>query len=386
MDVRLRNLYRRSQVKRILVCMTGLSPQVVTETLYALVTRKDPFYPDEIWLASSIEGRDLAKKTLLERESGHLWRLVRDFSLPILPKNIHLKPLLGRDGKILPDIRTARDNEDAADGILDLIRTLTADPETTVHVSLSGGRKTMSFYAGYALSLFGRPQDRLSHVLVSPEFEFCHDFFYPARTPGEKKVQSRSGEWMDTFGAKVTLAEIPFVHLRFALPPDLLGGTVGFSESVRLAQRAFQSPELTIDLRQKRIRAGEKVIPLPPTQLAFLAWFANRALAGLPPIPCPKGGTKNEEYAQEYIRIYQSIVGEMGGADRTRNNLADGMEQEFFEQTASKLHEKLTRVLGKGGARPYRIEGIGTRYKTYALTLSPGQILFGTVSSEEENR
>ncbi|WP_077303532.1 CRISPR-associated ring nuclease Csm6 [Leptospirillum ferriphilum] len=373
-------------MKRILVCMTGLSPQVVTETLYALVTRKDPFYPDEVWLASSVEGRDLAKKALLERESGHLWRLVRDFSLPLAPKNIHLTPLLGRDGKILPDIRTARDNEDAADGILNLVRKLTADPETTVHVSLSGGRKTMSFYAGYALSLFGRLQDRLSHVLVSPEFEFCPDFFYPARIPGEQRVQNRWGEWMDTFDATVTLAEIPFVHLRSSLPPDLLEGTVGFSESVRLAQKAFQSPELIIDLRQKRIRAGEKVIPLPPTQLAFLAWFARRVLSGLPPIACPKGGVGNEEYAREYLRVYQEIVGEMGGADRTRNNLVNGMEQEFFEQTASKLHEKLARVMGKGGSRPYRIEGTGTRHKTSALTLSSGQIRFGRVLSEGEER
>ena len=378
--------YPGGSVKRILVCMTGLSPQVVTETLYALVSRKDPFYPDEIWLTTSIEGKDLARKTLLDIENGHLWKLVRDFSLSISPENVHLRPLLRRDGKILPDIRTVQDNEDAADGILDLVRTLTADPRTTVHVSLSGGRKTMSFYAGYALSLFGRPQDRLSHVLVSPEFEFCPDFFYPSRIPGEKKVQNREGKWMDTVDARITLAEIPFVHLRSTLPPDLLGGTVGFSESVRLAQKAFQSPELRIDLRQKRIRAGEKVIALPPTQLAFLAWFARRRLAGQPPLSCPKGGVKNEEYAREYLRVYREIVGEMGGAERTLTNLSRGMEQEFFEQTASKLHEKMARTLGKGGVRPYRIEGIGTRHKTYALTLSPGQILFGRVFSEGDDR
>ena len=366
-------------MKRVLVCMTGLSPQVVTETLYALLFRKEPFCPDEIWLTTSIEGKELAQKVLLDEVNGHLWRLVREFSLPIAPSNVHLRPLMRRDGKILPDIRTVEDNEDAADGILDLVRTLTGDPETEVHVSLSGGRKTMSFYAGYALSLFGRPQDRLSHVLVSPEFEFCPDFFYPSGKPGELMIRNRSGEWMDTYDARVTLAEIPFVHLRSSLPSDLLGGTVGFSESVHLAQKAFQSPKLVIDLRQKRIRAGEKIIALPPTQLAFLAWFSRRRLSGQPPIPCPKGGVRNKEYAREYLHFYREIVGEMGGAERTLSNLGEGMEQEFFEQTASKLHGKMIRILGKGGSRPYRIEGIGTRYKTYALNISPEHIRFGAV-------
>jgi CRISPR-associated protein (TIGR02584 family) len=30
---------------------------------------------------------------------------------------------------------------------------------------MPGERKTMGFYVGYALSLFGRAQDRLSHVI-----------------------------------------------------------------------------------------------------------------------------------------------------------------------------------------------------------------------------
>lgn len=37
----------------------------------------------------------------------------------------------------------------------------------------------MGFFVGYALSLFGRAQDRLSHVLVSDPFESLTDFYYP---------------------------------------------------------------------------------------------------------------------------------------------------------------------------------------------------------------
>ena len=55
--------------------------------------------------------------------------------------------------------------------ITNLIRAFTADPESALHVSIAGGRKTMGFFLGYALSLYGRAQDKLSHVLVSPPFE-----------------------------------------------------------------------------------------------------------------------------------------------------------------------------------------------------------------------
>lgn len=40
----------------------------------------------------------------------------------------------------------------------------------------------MGFYIGYALSLFGRPQDKLSHVLVEEAFEQNREFFYPPKT------------------------------------------------------------------------------------------------------------------------------------------------------------------------------------------------------------
>ena len=80
------------------------------------------------------------------------------------------------------------DNDATADAITERLRAFTADPETALHVSIAGGRKTMGYYLGYALSLFGRPQDRLSHVLVSPPFESHPQFYYPS--PGERVIHT----------------------------------------------------------------------------------------------------------------------------------------------------------------------------------------------------
>ncbi|PJA57556.1 MAG: TIGR02584 family CRISPR-associated protein, partial [Rhodocyclales bacterium CG_4_9_14_3_um_filter_68_10] len=52
--------------RRILLAATGLSPQVVTETLYALTQRRAPaFVPTEIHLVTTAEGAERARLTLL---------------------------------------------------------------------------------------------------------------------------------------------------------------------------------------------------------------------------------------------------------------------------------------------------------------------------------
>ena len=80
-------------------------------------------------------------------------------------------------GKQLDDAATDKDHQLTADFIIDKVRTLTADGQLPVHASLAGGRKTMTFLLGYAMSLYGRPEDELSHVLVSQGFENIREFF-----------------------------------------------------------------------------------------------------------------------------------------------------------------------------------------------------------------
>ena len=51
---------------RKLIAVSGMSPQIVTETLYALVTRtEDPFIPTEIHVVTTEEGANNAELNLL---------------------------------------------------------------------------------------------------------------------------------------------------------------------------------------------------------------------------------------------------------------------------------------------------------------------------------
>jgi CRISPR-associated protein (TIGR02584 family) len=169
--------------RRVLLAVTGLSPQIVTETVYALALRRRPaFIPTEICLITTFKGGENARLSLLSEDPGWFHRLRRDFSLPeILFDESCIHVITGQDGNPLEDIASEADNVAVADFITERVRALTADPEVSLHVSIAGGRKTMGFYVGYVLSLFGRAQDRLSHVLVTAPFESRPDFYYPAR-------------------------------------------------------------------------------------------------------------------------------------------------------------------------------------------------------------
>lgn len=171
--------------RRVLLAVTGLSPQIVTETLYGLaVTRQPAFIPTEVRLITTSAGAESAERSLLGADPGWFTRLCTDHALPPIAFSLaHIQIIRDAAGQPLADIRDPADNARVADQITETIRALTADPDCALHVSIAGGRKTMGYYAGYALSLFGRAQDRLSHVLVATPTSQTASFSTRAPTP-----------------------------------------------------------------------------------------------------------------------------------------------------------------------------------------------------------
>lgn len=123
--------------------------------------------PTELHIVTTAEGADRARLALLSAQPGWFHRLLADYRLaPIAFDDSHIHVLAGPGGLPLPDIRSADDNARAADQVAELVRQLSADDVAQLHVSLAGGRKTLGFFAGYALSLWGRDADRMWDVLV----------------------------------------------------------------------------------------------------------------------------------------------------------------------------------------------------------------------------
>ena len=96
--------------RRILLAVTGLSPQVVTETLYALgVGAGQPgqgaFIPTEVRLITTTEGAKIARTALLHPDGGQFHALLRDYpqlGQPVLllqgARHLHLHRLEGHLG------------------------------------------------------------------------------------------------------------------------------------------------------------------------------------------------------------------------------------------------------------------------------------------------
>lgn len=167
--------------RRVLVTVAGMSPQIVTETVIALaVTRKPRLVPTRLVVLTTAEGADQARLTLLGDNRGWFKRLCTDYGLEgIAFSQEDIVVLRDQQGAPMKDIRSEGDNVAAMDHVTDAIRELTLDDDCALHVSIAGGRKTIGFFAVYALSLYGRPQHRVSHVLVSEGFEGNPNFYYP---------------------------------------------------------------------------------------------------------------------------------------------------------------------------------------------------------------
>lgn len=361
--------------ERVLLAVTGLSPQVVTETLYGLaVQRKPPFVPTRVVLLTTVEGAERARLTLLSREPGWFRQLQNEYGLPgVAFEDSGIRVLRSGGGQPLVDIRTEADNLAAADQIAETIRSLTQAADTALHVSVAGGRKTLGFFAGYALSLFGREQDRLSHVLVSAPFESHPGFFYPTRSSRIIYTPPPDSRPLDTSQAEVTLAEIPFVRLRGLLPARLCEQGGSFAAAVEAARGALEDRRLVIDLTRGCVRAGVTEFSLPAAELAYLAWFARRRREGREPLPCPSEGAPEPAYAREYLREYAALGANLTES-RTARALRHGMEKAFFLEKKSRLHAALRRRLGPL-ARHYEVQAFGRRPDTrFGLGLAPEQV------------
>jgi CRISPR-associated protein (TIGR02584 family) len=347
-----------SYSRRVLLALCGLSPQVVTETLYALaVEQAPPFVPTRIEILTTEEGRQRALLQLLDPDSGAFAAFCREFDLDGLAAALDANAIVaipGPDGP-LADIQSREDNRRAADAIIERIRVLTADPDTALHVSIAGGRKTMGFLAGHALSLFGRPQDRLSHVLVADSFVTRPDFFYPPRRP--RVLYDQMNRPVRTDQAELVLADIPFLRLRGQLPETLLADGRSYSATVAEAQAAFD-PVLEIDMQGRFALFGGRAVKLPPIEFAWLAWHAWRRRS--PELPHDGATRWTEADPEEFLAIYQCVARSPELVERLSRTFADGMPKEWFEERCSKLNKLVKNALGLAAA-PYLLRASGRR-------------------------
>ncbi len=266
----------------VLISCVGMSPAVLTETIWAMATEMSVVPNDIIALTTTI-GSDKIKKDLLE--SGVWERLCTDLKKKRIKTSGKLNFGASSSIRIFPsgssdlaDITTPEENMAAADFILQTIRGYSENPSCRIYASLAGGRKTMSALMLSCMSLLAREDDHVLHVLVNAPFEggVVPDFFYPdgaayyARLPNGEKGDKCSAN------PKIELIDLPFVKVRGLYEERFKSRPPSYAELVRETQKnapkaKVERPLIRFDFSSGCVYVNDDVISsLSPQEFMLL--------------------------------------------------------------------------------------------------------------------
>ena len=303
-----------SQHEIVLLAVTGMSPAILTETIWALAHEEEPMIPHRVVVITTAQGRDRlqrlfepseqlggltpwdALRSALEAEGTDLTGRLRFGQTGDDVRVITAThPTTGRSLE-LADLRTPSDNDAAADYILEQVRGVVENPDTLLIASLAGGRKTMGALLYACITLIGRETDRLTHVLVSEPFETQPGFWFPSQPGGALPASPRRGgegqkatdtlsEERDPHRAQVELADVPFVPLRNLFRREL-GRTAGrfaalmttCSEQIR--QQVGHELRLIVRRSRPELEVNGTRIRIAPREHLVLLFLAERAKTG----------------------------------------------------------------------------------------------------------
>lgn len=272
--------------RTILVAGMGTSPAVLTETVWALCHRKEPVVPDEIVVLITKSGWERLCSELLSGEKS-VWQQMLS-ALRSEKINIEGKLIFGETSiRVIPDaqgngawdLRSGDDNLRAADFMLRELRQYTESSDTIVLASIAGGRKTMSALLFSCMSLLGREDDKVFHVLLPPEFEGGVEppMYYPVK--GVTYTSLRTGKKYKSEKCQSELFEVPFVRMRgwyqekFKTIPPSYRTLVEKVQST--APKAVVYPQIEIDAGLGTVKLDGRLVALSKTNFAALYLIAK---------------------------------------------------------------------------------------------------------------
>lgn len=288
----------------VLLAVTGMSPAILTETIWALAHETEPVIPARVIAVTTLGGRAELERQLFQPEPhfGGMcpWDALR--SALVAPGHdltgrlrfgttsddirviTAVDPQDGRSRE-LQDLRTGSDNEAAADFVLEQVRGVTENPDVRLIASIAGGRKTMGATLYAAVSLMARETDRVTHVLVAEPFETLRGFWFPGQPGGP--IQDREGRSHEPAAAHVELADLPFVPLRNLFQRELghpAGSFLRLVEACRenVRRAAGEGVQLTIQQARCEIEVNGTRLKLAPREHLVLLFLATRAKQGDP--------------------------------------------------------------------------------------------------------
>lgn len=277
---RLKELGKMQDKRVVLVAGIGTSPAILTETVWTLA-HKEQTVPDEIVVITTKTGKQKIKDELLSGANPVWVRLKRALEKECCTTAGKLKfgetsvrVIPDAEGNEITDLRTAEENLGAADFMLRQLRQYTEDPNTVVLTSIAGGRKTMSALMFSCMSLLGRQDDKVYHVLLPSPFEggVQPPFYFP-----EKGVvyTAKNGKEYSAADVDGELFEVPYVRMRELYQEKYNENIPDYQTLVARIQSSV-CPKIEVDAWKGRVLINDCPVDLAATEFAVLIFLLNR--------------------------------------------------------------------------------------------------------------
>lgn len=379
-------------MKNILVCVSGMSPAIITETYYWLAKcRHEAIVADELLVITTGGGKQKIIDELLQAPNNRFEIMAKQYGWPanaLKVENIYVAK--DSEGVDVDDVRSADEFNFFANEVLNVIREQTQDDNNIIHASLAGGRKTMSYYLGLAMNIFGRRNDTLSHVLLKTEYEQAINFYYPGQT---EALKNREGDLLDlpTSGENIVeMSEFPLINLSAAINVKRLRNSSNSFESVLKIIKEEQDNYVhsasfkKIERNKNEISFGEETRVLPPAEFAVLLLLGYYAKQENPVVNLqkdindPSRVSENlktlylqclllrEFIKQQELDLYSNAIDFISDKSKELKGLIlSNNILEYFEPLVSRLKKELRSV-----SNNYVIEQEGGKHQLHENTLS----------------
>lgn len=267
---------------------------------------------------------------------------------------VTLEVIAHQDNRPVIDIINAADHRAALQTIGGRVQALTSEGMPPLHASVAGGRKTMSAILSIAMNVYGRQQDKLSHILVDPEVERQQDFLCP----------SPDG----TDANKIHLVDLRFPSLGTILSRDMRQKPLEELTEIIARQLSHLEP-VVLRRRSRELWIGDRCVKLRPIGVAIYLYLAK---AG----ETQESGVNPQQLDFAMMaQCYREAGATPEMSERLCLRLQNENPQGWFLEHLSRLKGSLVKCLGPVLADEVGIVAIGKRPHTrYRLRLPASRI------------
>jgi len=339
--------------KNILVIIVGKTPQIVTEAFYILGIRKKILISN-IFVLTTTEYKEFIEHSTIEKvkEISNKYKIIE----PIYDKN-HILAAAEEEG-----YNKNKEGElkfTTTNLILNFISEYT-EKDVNIHCVLSGGRKTMSCDGMLAMTLFGREEDKLYHIVANPIY-YSEEKYYPEN---------------ENEDLGLILINKPYIKLRNKLSEILNCKNFKYDDLINSCQKIINDlidlPTVIINKEKCELIISNKRIKLKPIDISVYLFFAKQRkfISG--------GKNFSKKNSDRFLKIYSKISKSYGQKLRVfensiKNNILDFV---IIQKSISKIKNEIKHVFDNDPKAEYYIISVEGNYgnKKYGIKLQKNKI------------